>query len=116
MKNNRHKSPSRARYELKHPVISIRITRELQKKLIDLQATSGKSLGDILREAVGLQAPTAKESFDKGFEIAEDMYKIVFKCSVCGGNEEVFGQIEKEAAARCLTEAGWGHYKCLSKM
>ena len=115
MKRKVHKAPSRKRYEEEHPVVSFRVTRELKEKLEELQAMSRKSLGDILREAVGLQAPSAKESFDKGVEIAEENYKIVYKCSVCGGNEEVFGPIEKRAAAKLLTQAGWGHSTCLRK-
>jgi hypothetical protein len=113
MKRKVHKAPSRKRYEEERPVVSFRVTRELKEKLEELQAMSGKSIGDILREAVGLQLPSAKGSFDEGVGIAEDMYKIIYKCSVCGGNEEVFGQIEKKVAAELLTQAGWGHGPCL---
>ena len=115
MKRKVHKAPSRKRYEEDHPVVSFRVTRELKEKLEELQAMSGKSLGDILQEAVGLQAQSAQESFDQGNEIAEENYKIVYKCSVCGGNEEVFGPIEKKVAAKLLTQAGWGHSTCLGK-
>src|SRR4030043_302514 len=103
MRRKAHKAPSRIKYEAEHPVVSIRVSRELKEKLTELQAMTGKSLGDILREGVGLQASSDKESFDAGVEITEDMYKIVYKCSVCGGDEEVVGPIEKNAAAELLT-------------
>jgi predicted DNA-binding protein len=109
-----HKAPSRARYEAEHPTVSIRIPRELKEKLADLWAITGKSLGDILREAVAVQTPSAKEAFDRGVEAAEDVYKIVYRCSVCGEDEEVFGAMEKGAAAELLTKAGWGHRRCLA--
>ena len=55
MANKGHKSPSRIRYDEKNPVISVRVSRELKAQLDEIRETSGKSLGDILREVVGVQ-------------------------------------------------------------
>ena len=115
MVRKKHQPPAKKRYDDNHPIISVRVDLSLKQQLDEIKNMSGKSVGDILREALGLQAPSAKESFDNGIEVAEDMYKIIYKCSVCGGNEEVFGKIEKKAAAKLLTQAGWGHSTCLNK-
>jgi len=115
MRKKTAKPASRAKYERQNPTISIRVSRQFYEELKDFQALTGKSIGDILREALGKQAPSAQEAFDNGVRVAEDMHKIVFKCSVCGGNEEVFGEVEKKAVALELKRLGWGHSKCLKQ-
>lgn len=44
--------PSRIRYDASNPIISIRIDLKLKQDLEKLRADTGKSLADILREAV----------------------------------------------------------------
>ena len=66
MAKKRHAPPSRLRYEESHPTVSVRVSRELYDDLGELRAKSGKSLGDILREAVGRQRPSTRAAYTKG--------------------------------------------------
>ena len=56
MRGKKHYPPSRLRYERGNPVVSIRVTREVYGRLKELKERSGKSVGDVLREAIGVQA------------------------------------------------------------
>lgn len=59
----KHYPPSRAKYDQSHPTISIRVKRELYDELMELRESTGKTLGDILREAAGKQKLSAKGSY-----------------------------------------------------
>ncbi len=82
MKKVSHKPPSRVNYEAAHPTVSIRVTCELYNQLEELRHKAGKSLGDILREAVGKQAPSTKRAYDYGFLAAKSQFAVTYKCSV----------------------------------
>jgi predicted DNA-binding protein len=49
----RHQPPAKIRYNQTHPTVSIRVSQDLYDRLKELREKSGKSLGDILREALG---------------------------------------------------------------
>jgi metal-responsive CopG/Arc/MetJ family transcriptional regulator len=113
MKRKSHKPPSKARYDEFHPTISIRVTKELYDQLNELREQGGKSLGDILREALKQQSPSTKKAYQQGYDAAKGEFAVSYKCSVCGGNLTVTSQKEKEAIARYMREHGWGHSKCV---
>ena len=113
MSPKRHYPPSRLRYEEAHPTISVRVSRELYDELRDLKATTGKSLGDILREALGLQQFLANQAYNRGFEKAERHYRIDYRCSVCGGTVTLVSENEKQAARGYMREHGWAHASCI---
>lgn len=116
MARKRHYPPSRLRYDQSHPTISVRVDRELFDRLQDLKGHSGKSIGDILREALGVQAPATKKAYDRGYKKgtadAERRYRIQVPCKVCRGLIPITSRNGKETAARLLHEAGWGHLRC----
>jgi len=114
MKRKVHKPPSKIRYDESHPTVSVRVTRELYDQLKELREESGKSLGDILREALKLQAPSVKKAYQRGYEAAKNEFAVFYKCSVCGGNLTVTTAKEKEAIAQYMREHGWRHGKCVT--
>jgi len=68
MVKKKHRPPSRIKYEENNPTVSIRVDREVKQQLDEFREKSGKSLGDILRGALQVQAPTTKEAFTHGIE------------------------------------------------
>lgn len=113
MKRKTHKPPSKIKYDESHPTVSIRVTRELYDQLKDLREHSGKSLGDILREALEQQAPSTKKAYQLGYNTAKREFAVSYKCSACGGNITVSSTQEKEAIAGYMRGHGWAHSKCL---
>ena len=115
MKKRTHKPPSKIKYDLAHPTISVRVTHELYEELKQMQEQSGKSLGDILREALKKQAPSTKKAHQLGYEEAKAKYAVNYKCSVCGGNITVASTEEKEEIAKYMREHRWSHSQCIDK-
>ena len=117
MPKARHYPPSRRRYEQAHPTISVRVSRELYSQLKRLKERSGKSVGDVLREAVKAQAPSSGDAYNRGYrrgsKEAEELYRVDYRCSGCGGTLPVTTVEEKQAAASCMRESGWAHGSCL---
>lgn len=112
MKKKPRKPPSKIRYDHSHPTVSIRVDRELYDQLKDLRERSGKSLGDILREALKQQAPSTKKAYQLGYYAAKREFAVSYKCSVCGGNLAVKSAEEKDAVAQYMREHGWAHSEC----
>lgn len=111
----RHQPPAKIKYNQTHPTVSIRVSRDLYDRLKELRLKSGKTLGDILREALGKQAPTVKQAFDRGYKVASEKFKVIYSCSKCGKPLEVTTPDEKKNIAQYLKEHGWSHSECLNK-
>jgi predicted DNA-binding protein len=108
----KHYPPSRARYDQSHPTISIRVKRELYNELKELQERTGKTLGDILREAAGKQKLSAKGSYQLGYNAAKEKYSVLYKCNICHDLMIVTSDDEKKAIASYTLEHGWRHGEC----
>ena len=113
MKSKSHVPPSKIKYDQSHPTISIRVTRELYDELNEMRDISGKSLGDILREALRKQSPSAKKSYQLGYDAAKSEFAVTYKCFVCGGNITATSDKEKQSIAQYLREHKWGHGNCV---
>ena len=61
MVKGKHKPPSRIRYERAHPVVSVRVSKELCQELKDLSKVTGKTFADFLKEGAGI----TKKQIDK---------------------------------------------------
>jgi Ribbon-helix-helix protein, copG family len=109
----RHRPPSRIRYDKTHPTVSIRVSQEMYGQLKELRSKSGKSLGDILREALGKQAPSVKQAFTNGFMAAQEKFRVTYTCSKCGKPIEVTSPKEKRAIASYMESNFWVHVECL---
>lgn len=60
MPKKKHQPPARIKYDKTHPVISIRVDKYVKGKLDEIKQMSGKSVGDVVREAIDVQAESAK--------------------------------------------------------
>jgi len=74
--------------------------------------------GDILREAVQVQAPSTKEAFNRGIQEGKSIYGVSFRCSGCG--KEIFIDTlntpkMKDVATKLTERYGWGHEECVSE-
>lgn len=117
MPRRRHYPPSRLRYEQTHPTVSVRVTQKLYDQLKALKEQSGKSVTDILREAIGVQAPSVRNAYERGYKKgqadADRRYRVDYRCSKCGGTLTISSDKEKQAAASYMRENGWAHASCL---
>ena len=108
--------PSQQRYNEKHPTVSIRVSPEFRDELRKLQVYGGKTLGDILREALGKQFPDAKKPYDKGYKegygAAKKKYEVTYMCRECFQRIPITGEEAKSAAATYMMRNGWGHEDC----
>lgn len=109
----KHQPPAKIKYDKSHPTISVRVDLELKNQLEEIKEMSGKTVGDILREAVGVQAPSAKNTFELGRKNAKSEYGVPYKCYVCGGTIWVSTPQEKKDVAQYMREHGWGHGDCV---
>ena len=112
MAKKKHQPPTKIKYDKKHPIVSIRVTQELKNQLDEIKEMSDKSVGDVLREAVGVQKLSVKSAFMQGYNKAKKTYGIWYKCSVCGGDILLESDEEQKAAAKYMREHGWHHGKC----
>lgn len=103
------------KYDEGHPIVSIRLTPDLKKKLEDVMKMSHKSVADILMEAVEVQTPSIMNAYTKGYREAKTKYAVTYNCSVCGNAITISTQDEKKAAAKYMKEKGWAHGECLKK-
>ena len=108
--------PARSRYEQRNPTISIRVSTDIRDRLQQLRERSGKSLGDILREALDVQEPaTAKayrQGFVKGRAEGEKIFRVDYRCGVCNGRIPIVHDATKRAVATYMRENGWVHASC----
>jgi hypothetical protein len=112
MKKNIHKPPSREKYEISHPTVSVRVSQQLYVDLMTLCELSGKSLGDILREALKKQAPSVKDAYSNGYNAAKAQYAVTYNCYTCGGCIIIDKANTKKAVAEYMKEHRWGHAEC----
>lgn len=113
MRKKSHRPPSKLKYDQDHPTISIRVTQDLYQELGELSQQNGRSLGEILREAIQKQvSSTAKEGpmgrvLVTGLKDAESTSKPALPNDVRktemasdGENEEVAGEVKKQSSTR----------------
>lgn len=117
MPRKKHVPPSKKRYDEQHPTVSARVPRELYDQLQQLKELSGKSLADVLKEALGAQGPSTRAAYNQGLVAgrreAEQRYRVNYRCRVCGGTLTIQSREEKEAISDYMRERGWAHSACL---
>ena len=105
MPKKKHIAPAKIKYDKTHPIVSVRVDLELKKKLEEVKQLSDKSVGDILREALKVQAPKVKNALNKGYQSAKFHYRVIYKCNVCGKPLEV----QRSSRQGSFTVNGGGH-------
>lgn len=123
----KRKPPSRVRYEQSHPTVSCRVSREVYDRLEKARKTGGKSFAYFLKIGLGVvEVQTRKEqevreqayreAYERGYDEAERLYGVKYRCTVCGGHPIVVSSAkEKEVITRYMEEQGWGHGECHEK-
>lgn len=81
-------TPSQKRYEERNPTVSFRVDRDTYDRIKELQRKSGKSIVQLVKEALGFVERSTEEAYRKGFEEgysqARDRYKFTIPCADCG--------------------------------
>jgi hypothetical protein len=109
--------PSRARYQAEHPTIGVHVDRDTYAKLVELRDRSGRSLGQLVRQALGVvEADVAQDelayvsAYSEGQTDALAEYSLAAPCSVC--EQPIVIQAGSEmakVAVALLVERGWVH-------
>ena len=117
MVKGKHIPPSRERYQESHPVVSIRVSRELYDELQAIKKKGKRSFADILKEGLGMEKATTERGYQvgyaKGYAEAKKRFCITYPCSVCHKPIELNSEPEKEAARQAMVNAKWGHTACI---
>ena len=113
---------------MSNPGVTFRVSPADRKRLDDIVARSGKSLGRVLHELLGLAERDEVASYNRGFADGEKLgvsrgleqgrikHEILFRCCVCGKGDLVIepNSAVHQAVANALHAARWGHKKCLA--
>jgi len=126
MPKNKHKPPSRVRYEEKNPTISFRVSVEIYEKLCKIREKTGKSYADIIKEGMGVQEPMVKDTYTRGYRAGYDKGKRAGKregevfslgsCASCGGviQWDLSSNEQRNTLASAISQARFVHKNCNS--
>lgn len=119
-----HVPPSKKRYDQAHPVISFRVSQKDYEVLKKTLETSGKSIGQFFREALGTARRDTRiaykkgrrDGFKKGLSRGKKRYRVVVPCRLCGREIPVVGkEMRLKAADSILNRKAWFHRECKSE-
>lgn len=110
------RSSAKERYDCKRPVLSVRVSESQKRQVEEMARTSGKSVGQLVREGLGLELRDWLEAYRHGLargkEEAREKYAVTVPC-ICGHSFHVVGEdrvreVEDILAAHC----SWYHRSC----
>jgi hypothetical protein len=137
----KHVPPSRLRYQAAHPTVAVHCDAETKARLVALRDATGLSLGQLVKQNLGLlerdvgaarragfveghvkgrregveegRIAGVKEGHKAGFAEAVRRYRITYPCKNCGKLMAVtVGSEEASDARQALIDAGWAHGEC----
>ena len=125
-KSKKRKSPPRQRYEVRNPVISFRVTKEVKDRAQGAKEKEDMSHLDIYKKGLGIKEVkirTEKEIWQKAYDEGRDsiideaaeIFSVYYPCSKCGKEILVDTEEEKQAIRQYMFEHGWGHTDCPPK-
>lgn len=95
MRRPRKSPPAKERYDLKRPVVSVRVSAKQLEKLNDLIKGTGMSKGRFIRRALdlGLEKKDLiyRKGYREGYEKAKDKYTMHLFCDECGDPIPIHG-------------------------
>lgn len=109
------RTPSRIKYEQSHPTVSARLPIAARDKLNANLKKAGITLSDALLKLAGeleIKLLPIEEARKAGYDEAKKLYAVPYPCRVCRNPIVITSPGAKEAAARYMTEHGWGHAAC----
>jgi hypothetical protein len=113
------RSPSRIKYEQSHPTVSARMAVAARDRLNETLGKAGISLSDALLSLAGeieIKLIPIEETRKAAYDEAKKMYAVPYPCQVCRNPIVITSPEAKEAAARYMTEHGWGHAACYKQV
>lgn len=133
MKNkNRHKPPSRIRYELNNPMFSTRIPLDWEEEIKQIMKDMGLSkkefIGVDLKKIKANYTRVYKKGFNNGKQEGYDegemdgvndsseRWAIWYFCSIC--NKKIYimpNSNSHEAVIQYMKDHSWGHAECHNK-
>jgi Ribbon-helix-helix protein, copG family len=140
----RHVPPSRLRYEATHPTVAVHCDVETKARLVALREATGLSLGELVKQALGLlerDVDVARqigladgraegrslgveeghvvgeaEGYNLGFAEADARYRVCYPCAVCGSLISILvDSAEAKVMVKALVDARWAHAACRKK-
>lgn len=111
--------PSQVKYDDRNPVISFRVTQEELERIEEIARLSGKSVGVMVREQLGIYAKDARDKsvyqqgYNEGFAEASEQFRIWYHCCICG--EKLWLAPDSnahEAMMELMWTADWAHNSC----
>lgn len=124
MEKNKHKPPSRKRYEKNYPVWSVRMSKEWIGEMELLLENTEQSRRDFLGVALKKQKVNYKRAYTRwynrgyyeGYDKGKSDWRIWHFCSVCGGTIYIIQNSNShKALIGYMNEHGWGHRECHKK-
>jgi hypothetical protein len=109
--------PSQIRYYDENPSLSFRMKKEERERIKLLAERSGKSISQLVREALLGTEKNDTELYEKGFNDGynkgESEWKVFFYCNVCGEPIYIVPTSDSHIAlVDYMKEHGWRHKKC----
>ena len=125
-KSKERKPPSRQRYEVRNPVVSFRVTKEVKDRAQIAKEKGGMSHLDIYKKGLGIQEvkirtekeiwqKTYDEGYQKGVDGAVETFAIPYPCSKCGREMIVDREEEKKAIVEFIRKQRWICTDCFTR-
>ena len=122
VRNKTHQPPSKLKYAENHPSMTIHVTKEEYKDIVEMAINNDKSMNQLVKEAVGLIRRTWKEQqyffnegSESGYEEAIKDFSRNFKCSRSGRPLEIKPNLEDQLYQWLVKESakvGWYYTAC----
>jgi hypothetical protein len=118
MVRKKHKTPSRVRYELSHPTVSARITKEEYQKLKQYLDDRVISFADFIRESLEIQKSDIEAIWEagreQGYSQAKKDFSVWYFCRNCGKAIVMMPNSKShKALIDYMLAKGWRHANCL---
>lgn len=116
MAKPKHIPPSRKRYEESHPVIAIRVDRELYDKVKDIKEANDISFADILKQGLGMQKAEAEKAYSKGRDAGQKEGR-KFELGICDICKkplhwDLSREADRQLLERAVNKMGFIHGEC----
>lgn len=118
----KHKPPSKIRYAENHPSVTIHLTKDEYNDLWEMSLNNGKSMNQMLKEAVGLVRKGWKkyltvfeEGMESGYKDAIKDFSRNLKCSSCGRSFQIDPKLDDKIykwLVEKFNDVGWRHQNC----
>jgi predicted transcriptional regulator len=114
---------------MSNPSVSFRIPLEVRERLDELKAKTGQSLGELLRQSLGVTERNVQSAHDTGWDEgraigieqgkkwgyaeAKQEWLIYYYCNICKDKIEIRPNTPvHQAIVDALYERNWGHSRC----